>query len=172
MITPNKALIFLTLFFLIIFPIICASNTTNIVECQEGGLKCNLNNGKCVQGKKNVSECVCSRGYITYPENNEIQCNYHKESQFIAFILEFVFCCGFGLLYIKKYIHFLIKFSFCMLMYYLYQKYSEFKEKNSTFIIIISSVVFLGMLCSHLYDIYNLFNNSYLDGNKISLIHW
>ena len=157
--------IFYFLFILIILPILCKEN---IIECGNGGTKCDLNNGKCI----NKSFCKCNKGYITYPENNEIKCNYHKKSKLIAILLEFIFCFGFGLLYIRKYIHFIIKFSCSLLMFYLYQKYSVFKEKNSRITLIIVSVVFLGMLICQIYDISCLFKNKYLDENAIPLRTW
>ena len=140
----------------------------NIIECGKGGPKCDLNKGNCVN--KNI--CECHKDYITYPENNEIRCNYRKKSQLIAILLEFIFCFGFGLLYIRKYIHFLIKFSCSLLMFYLYQRYSVFKEKNSRITIIVVSFVFLGMFIWQIYDISCLFRNKYLDQNEIPLKTW
>ena len=57
-------------------------------------------------------------------------------------------------------------------MYIIYQKYAKFKEKNSLVIIIISSIIFLGMLSLQVFDIYSFFRNKYLDGNGINLIKW
>ena len=57
-------------------------------------------------------------------------------------------------------------------MYIMYQKYAKFKEKNSLVIIIISSIIFFGMLSLQVFDVYNFFRNKYLDGNGINLIKW
>ena len=160
--------IFLTLFFLNIIPVLYFSfKKENIIECQENGPKCNLNNGKCIS-----SNCQCFPGFITYPEDNPIKCNYKLRSTFVAFLLEIFSCNGFGLFYIRKYFYALIKFLGWIIMYIMYQKYAKFKEKNSLVIIIISSIIFLGMLSLQVFDVCNFFRNKYLDGNEIKLIKW
>ena len=153
--------LFLSLFFINILPTISQLNKTNILECQEGGIKCDLNHGKCQKNPDHNNEyyCECNKGYITYPEDNEIKCNYKKKSQLIPFLLEIIFCCGFGHLYFGKYIPALIKFFGCVLMLYLYSNYSINKEKLSTVVIVITSVNFIGILLFQIYDIFNFGKN-------------
>ena len=158
----NKIL--LTLFFLIL-PILFLFKKENIKECQENGPKCNLNNGQCIS---NI--CKCFPGYITYPEENQIKCNYKLRSKLIALLLEIISSNGYGLLYIRQYFNALIKFFGWLFMYFIYQKYAKFKENNPLVIIIISSIIFLGMLLLQVFDIYQFLKNKYLDGNNINLI--
>ena len=112
--------------------------------------------------KENIIEC----------QENGPKCNYKLRSTFVAFLLEIFSCNGFGLFYIRKYFYSLIKFLGWIIMYIMYQKYAKFKEKNSLVIIIISSIIFLGMLSLQVFDVYNFFRNKYLDGNGINLIKW
>ena len=164
----NIIKIFLAFFIIIIFsPKLFFSLKTNIQECQENGSKCNLNNAKCIS-----NNCECFPGYITFPEDNQIKCNYKIRSQLIAFLLEIFFCNGFGLFYIRKYVYASIKFLGWLSMYILYRKYAKDKEKNSLVVIIISSIIFMGMLGLQIFDIYHLFRNEYKDGNNINLINW
>ena len=131
----NKIL--LTLFFLLL-PILFLFKNENIKECQENGPKCNLNNGECIS---NI--CKCFPGYITYPEENQIKCNYKLRSNLIALLLEIISCNGYGFIYIRQYFIALIKFFGWLFMCFIYQKYAKFKENNSLVIIIISSIIFL-----------------------------
>lgn len=58
----------------------------NTINCT-GPKDCNYN-GDCASDN---SICICNHEYITLPNNNYPQCNYHMHSQLTTFLLQFFF---------------------------------------------------------------------------------
>lgn len=58
----------------------------NIINCT-GPKDCNYN-GDCASDK---SICICNHEYMTLPNENYPQCNYHMHSQLTTFLLQFFF---------------------------------------------------------------------------------
>jgi hypothetical protein len=103
----------LILFVLIIFSpiIICSTPCLSAQECKTSienfKVKCS-SSGKCfydalgyfLTNKTSLFQtCVCDEGYTTLPAD-DVYCCYKKKSQFLAFMLEFVFGFGLGHFYI------------------------------------------------------------------------
>ena len=67
-----------------------------------GNTKCAKNFGKCELVNSEYL-CICDSKYTTYPEKNEIKCNYERKRQLKAFLLEFFLTYGAGHFYTHNY---------------------------------------------------------------------
>ena len=176
----KKNIIIILIYLLYLIPdIICQNSIDNVQSCPDGTL-CNLDNGKCrpYDDDKSLYFCECNSGYETYPEDNDVKCNYKKKSQLKAFLLELFLCYGAGHFYIHNYrlaVPKLIVFAFFYCLFIALRIITKAKEENklANLIICISAgVTFIGMLTWQIIDLVNFGKNNYKDGNKIPLFEW
>ena len=160
--------------------IICPDSSEDFKICPDGKIKYNPDGGECKELSDNIGTyfCECYSGYYTYPEDNDIQCNYKKKSQLKAFLLELFLCYGAGHFYVHNYryaIPKLIVFAFFYCLFIALRIITKAKEENklANLIICISAgVTLIGMLAWQIVDLINFGYNKYKDGNKVSLLNW
>ena len=163
------------LIYLFLINITLSKKEIESIEC--GSKKCASKNGKCVKQESNYV-CVCDKKYITYPEDNEIECNYERKRQLKAFLLEFFLTYGAGHFYIHNYKYAISKLCVFVFLYCLFialRIVSKAKEENKTANLIIcisAAVCFVGMVTWQLFDIVKYAQNKYKDENGIELIGW
>lgn len=160
---------------------------TNII-CNKKN--CRIPYGECL----NRGICQCLEGYAsiennhsknsTNPFDNKFYCNYRQKNQLFAFLYEFIFIFGIGHIYLHRFYQGfskLILFIFLSILIYLIYKYDIkpkiFLEENisnrrNLIINILMILSFCTFLLIHIFDIYMLVTNSYLDGYGIEIITW
>ena len=136
--------------------------------------------GDCIQFPDDNTKffCNCDEGYVTYPEDNQKKCNYHKKSQLKAFLLELLLCYGAGHFYIHNYkraIPKLIVFAFFYCLFIALRIVTKAKEENKKANLIISisaGVSLIGMVAWQIIDLVGFGKNQFDDGNNIGLKVW
>jgi hypothetical protein len=137
-------------------------------------IKCSNKGGTCNEYNNNFY-CTCSEKYATYPDDNEILCNYERKRQLKAFLLELFLTYGAGHFYVKNYkyaIPKLIVFIFLYCLFIFLRIVTKAKEENKTanLIICINAIIcFIGMITWQLIDVFKFGYNKYKDGNGIEL---
>jgi len=154
------------------------SNFFSYGKCDE--TNCQAPYGKCT----NADVCTCNLGYANYKTgkdtNGQVKnCLYELKSQYIAFILEFLFFFGAGLFYLERYflallklfyVIFVIFYDFVLKKIFL-RKYSEFKKRDIIWIGI-ALLLYSGLVIWQITDLTLLSMNKYLDGNQMPVLSW
>ena len=172
----------LLIFYLIslIHIIICQDPSQYNDECNENN--CDFNHANCTEyddeeGKGHFF-CNCNSGYVSYPKDNVIQCNYKKKYQLKAFLLELFLCYGAGHFYIHNYkmaIPKLVVFAFFYCLFIALRVITKAKEENKTANLIIcigAGVTFILLLTWQIVDLIFFGLNKYKDENEIELLEW
>lgn len=160
---------------------------TNIVCTKKN---CRIPYGECL----NYKICQCLEGYASIENDysvkstksfdNKIYCKYRQKNQLYAFLLEFIFIFGIGHFYLLRFyqgISKLVLFVFLSFMICLIYKYDikakffleeNISNKRNLIINILIIFSFWTFLLLHIFDIYMLVTNSYLDGYGIEILTW
>lgn len=141
-------------------------------------IRCSKEGGEC-RGTGVGVNCVCFRGYVTFPERNIEKCNYQRYSTKEMFYFELMMPFGGGhflsnrIFYgIAKATGFIITI-FLIAIIRLFNKEEE--EEQSVIVMNLSSlslITLTGTIIWQLYDLYCFFNNKFLDGNKQLMLPW
>ena len=160
----------------------------NFIICQDLNETTTLSNGKYYLNDRSYCReydddpgkffCECIDGYASYPEDNNIQCNYKQKLQLKAFLLELFLCYGAGHFYIHNYklaIPKLVVFVFFYCLFIALRIITKAKEENKKANLIIcigAGISFVGMLSWQIIDLINFGKNNYKDGNNVPLRKW
>lgn len=180
----------------------CLTSRNEMVQCSFNG-KCFFDPLLYYNSKKTqpYQTCICDEGWVTLPNSkkDDVMCCYKQKSQFMAFLLEFLFGFGFGHFYIGNYfmgslkcctyificcVSYLIIFCFCIKN----DRHSSFKYErtnaNETVVKFYSSPlsykIFNAILIScilvyviwQMTDIFMFGLNFFNDGNDVPLFPW
>ena len=142
--------------YIFIFCVLCLSLNYVSSVCIMGD-NCPPGKGMC-----QADTCYCFAGYSTLlneqdPKAKTVYCNYEQKSRWIAFFLEFLLP-PLGILYLGKYIHFLIKLS--LIIYILVHKKNP-REISGWIVICFIGLYFADFVC--------LLFGVYYDGNGVPL---
>ena len=173
-----KKYIVILIYLIYLLPNIVCSEDFKV--CPDGKIKYNPDGGECKELSDNIGTyfCECFSGYYTYPEGNDIQCNYKKKSQLKAFLLELFLCYGAGHFYINNYklaLPKLFVFAFFYCLFIALRIITKAKEENklaNLIICISAAVTFVIMLAWQITDLVYFGKNKYNDGNEVPLLDW
>lgn len=151
---------------------------------------CKIPYGECLNNKI----CECLEGYASIENNifnnstkqlsERIYCSYKQKYQLYAFLFEFIFFFGIGHFYLRRIYQGIIKLVLFIILSFLFFLIKKFDIKSKFFLdenisnmrnftINISMILsFCAFLTLHIFDIYMLVTNSYLDGYGIEVLSW
>ena len=162
-------------------------------------INCNKKNCRSPYGEcLNNRICECLEGYASIeinsfnsnkteskkPFDNNIYCNYKQKNQLFGFLFEFIFIFGVGQFYLNRFIQGISKFILFVFLCFMLVLIKKFEIKANFFIDenisnkrnLIINILMILSLCSfsiiHIYDIYMLATNSYLDGYGVEVLSW
>jgi hypothetical protein len=119
---------------------------------------------------KNMTDCICMEGYLTYPQNNKKKCNYEIKSMKIAVFLSFFLgLLGADMFYLGYNIRGFVKFTLPILFLTIGLIYrNRIENKKLYYLSLIVPIVLL--LFSWIYDILMISSGYLRDSNEIELI--
>jgi hypothetical protein len=116
--------------------------------------------------------------------DNKFYCNYKQKKQLIAFSFEIILSFGLGNFYLHRFYQGFLKlilFLFIIFMLFLINKFEiksklfieeNISNKRNLFINISLLLSLISYIVFHIFDIYMLVTNSYLDGNGVEVLSW
>lgn len=148
------------------------NNQCSTFQC--GSSLCSTQHSNCVYGN-----CVCIKGYITFPIDSPSKCCYEQKKQLTAFLVEFFVGFGAGHFYIGRYdmaapklaIYLVLCLLNCLSLCLIYVCKKQSQGLRLAFnigVALLGCVIFCWQLADAI--VYGL--NQYYDGNGVSLDHW
>jgi TM2 domain-containing membrane protein YozV len=119
---------------------------------------------------KNTDECVCSDGYVTFPLDQPLKCNYEKKSQSIAVVLSiFGGIFGVDMFYLGYNMKGFFKCLFPILiamLFIIFREYFKGKFLQRIHLFFPFVVIFVMWF----YDIWQFSSDNCFDSNGIAMI--
>lgn len=143
----------------IFFIILCSNYSLVINPCSNRGNQL-----------KNMTDCLCMEGYMTYPIDNKKKCNYEIKSMKLAVFLSFFLgILGADMFYLGYNLRGLLKFSLPLLFIILTLMYRN--RINNTKLYYMYILIPIGLLIlSWIYDVLIISSGYMRDSNNIELI--
>lgn len=162
---------------LILIILLLISTTLAQLGIPCGNNICARDQGICIYKAENIT-CSCIPEFATYPSDSNLQCNYIKKKQYVAFLLELCITYGAGHFYTENYQLAVPKLFFWLLSYCLFIVLRMIIKSNedstaASMIVALTSYLFCAcMICWHLTDVVLFGLNIYKDGYGFELSHW
>jgi hypothetical protein len=145
--------------------------------CTDPALSCS-NFGICNDQK---TDCICSLGHITHPEDSQYKCNYPQKKQLVAFLLELFLGFGSGHFYSGRTTFGGLKLGaflfgiYIICLFPLSAKCLSDRFDSECLVIAVSCFYYccaVGLAFWFVYDLVMFGMNKYLDGEGLMLLPW
>ena len=127
------------------------------------------------------TDCICSTGHLTYPQDSPFKCNYTQKKQLVAFLLELFLGFGAGHFYSERMTFAGLKLAaflfgiYIICLFPISAKCISDRCDSDYLVIAVSCFYYccaVGLAFWFIYDLVMFGMNKYLDGLDLPLLPW